>query len=261
MNIRTVAVLKNRKVSKNYFELVFEYDNPDAEPRPGMFFTIKIDGACGHVLRRPFAFASWDEEHGTASALIEKRGTGTQWLSGLGRGDTIDILGPLGNFFSYPERGIRPVLVAGGIGLGPMLYCANTLITRSLQGLCEAPLLIAGFRTQSLIPAMDFPLGTLLCTDDGSLGHQGTVLDCLTGLSDALPKTLYACGPSPMLAALARYADSMQIPYEASVEQWMACGIGACMGCAVPMCDGTYKRACADGPVFNGLTVHWEALA
>ncbi len=260
MNIRTVSIIENRSVSEQYFELVFDYRNPDTEPQPGMFFTVKIDGVYGPVLRKPFAFSGWDAEHGTASALIEKRGNGTRWLAGLKSGDTLDILGPLGNGFSFPERGVRPILAAGGIGLGPMLYFANVLHARSNQGLCEAPLLIAGFRTQSLIPTLDFPAGTLLCTDDGSTGFKGTVLDCMLSLSDVLPKVIFACGPSPMLGALARYAASLKLPYEASVEQWMACGIGACMGCAVPMLDGSYQRACADGPVFNGLTVDWEKL-
>lgn len=260
MNIQIANIIENRSVSDQYFELVFDYSNFDSEPQPGMFFTVKIDGAFGPVLRRPFAFSGWNPKQGTASALIEKRGNGTHWLAGLASGDTLDILGPLGKAFSFPQRGVRPLLVAGGIGLGPMLFFANVLLARNNQGLCEAPLLIAGFRTQSLIPKLDFPAGTLFCTDDGSTGFKGTVLDCILSLSDALPKVIYACGPSPMLAALARYASSLALPYEASVEQWMACGIGACMGCAVPMTDGTYQRACADGPVFNGLAVDWEKL-
>lgn len=260
MNIRTVTVIKNHTVSEQYFELIFDYSNPDIEPLPGMFFTVKIDGVYGPVLRRPFAFSGWSQEHGIASALIEKRGNGTRWLASLTSGDTLDILGPLGNAFSFPERGVRPILAAGGIGFGPMLYFATVLTARSNQGLCEAPLLIAGFRTKALIPSMYFPAGTLLCTDDGSTGCKGTVLDGILSLADALPKAVYACGPTPMLAAIARYAASLRLPYEASVEQWMACGIGACMGCAVPMLDGSYQRACADGPVFNGHTVHWEQL-
>ena len=256
-----LPLASKRYISATYFELEFELSKTGEVPRPGMFFTAKINGVYGPTLRRPFAFSGFDTATGKARAVIEKRGPGTVWLSSLEVGDRLDFLGPLGNAFSVPERGVRPILAAGGIGLGPMLFFAEELARKNAAGACEAPILVAGFRSADLVPSVDFPAGTIIATDDGSLGVRGTILDAIMNLSESIPRTLYACGPSPMLAALARYAASLSIRYEASVEQWMACGVGACMGCVVPMMDGAYKRACADGPVFDGLAVNWEDLA
>ncbi|HPG85067.1 MAG TPA: dihydroorotate dehydrogenase electron transfer subunit, partial [Spirochaetales bacterium] len=189
------------------------------------------------------------------------RGRGTEYLAALRPGDGLDVLGPLGRGFAKPPRGARPMLVAGGIGVGPMLYLAATLATDAAAGLCEAPILVVGARTAALVPAAMLPAGTAVCTDDGSAGFSGTVTDWLASFDPGLPPAFYACGPTPMMAAVAAVAASRRAPYEASVEQWMACGVGACAGCAVRLRSGEYAKACSDGPVLDGSTVDWEAMA
>jgi dihydroorotate dehydrogenase electron transfer subunit len=107
--------------------------------------------------------------------------------------------------------------------------------------------------------SIDLPASTVICTDDGSAGFHGTVVDWLSGADTGLPPAYYGCGPLPMMAALDRLADQRRAPFQAAVEQWMACGIGACAGCAVAMKDGSYIKACVDGPVVDGRLVDWEA--
>jgi dihydroorotate dehydrogenase electron transfer subunit len=98
----------------------------------------------------------------------------------------------------------------------------------------------------------------VLCTDDGSAGFHGSAADWLWSFDPGAPPALYACGPGPMMAALERYAEARNAPYQAAAEQWMACGVGACAGCAIRLKDGSYKRVCADGPVFDGRLIAWE---
>jgi NAD(P)H-flavin reductase len=140
-----------------------------------------------------------------------------------------------------------------------MLYLAKALVADAAAGLCEAPILAMGFRSAAFVPSLALPEGAVVCTDDGSAGFRGTVGDWLALFDPGLPPAFYACGPGPMMAAVAAAAESRNAPYEAAVEQWMACGVGACAGCAVALKGGLFARACADGPVLDGRSVDWEA--
>lgn len=140
-----------------------------------------------------------------------------------------------------------------------MLYLANTLASEAEAGSVEAPILALGFRRSSLMPELALPQRTALCTDDGSAGFKGSVIDWLSGFDPGLPPTLYACGPKPMMAAAASFAEARGLPCQAALEQWMACGVGACAGCAVPLKSGGYLKACSDGPVVDATLVDWEA--
>ncbi len=239
-------MLANREVAEGYYELRFTWPSGE-RPAPGSFLTIRAGGAYDPALRRPFAFSGY-AEHGAetggaeASIVYQLRGRGTAYLTRLGVGDPLDALGPLGKGFSAPARGTRPVLAAGGIGLGPMLYLARVLAADAAAGRCEAPILAMGFRSSAFVPSLPLPAGTAVCTDDGSSGFRGSVADWLSGFDPGLPPAYYACGPAPMMAAVERVAASRQAPFEAAVEQWMACGVGAC----------------ADGPVLDGHAVAWE---
>ncbi|HOZ73532.1 MAG TPA: dihydroorotate dehydrogenase electron transfer subunit [Spirochaetales bacterium] len=257
-------VTGNRPVADGYRELRFAWPHDDGrradDPVPGRFFTLRAGGRYDPALRRPFAFSDW-RPAGDAACVFQLRGRGTEYLAALRPGDGLDVLGPLGRGFGRPPRGSRPMLVAGGIGVGPMLYLAATLAADAAAGLCEAPILVVGARTASLVPVAMLPAGTAVCTDDGSAGFSGTVTDWLASFDPGLPPAFYACGPTPMMAAVAAVAASRRAPYEASVEQWMACGVGACAGCAVRLRSGEYAKACSDGPVLDGSTVDWEAMA
>ncbi|PKL23309.1 MAG: dihydroorotate dehydrogenase electron transfer subunit [Spirochaetae bacterium HGW-Spirochaetae-3] len=253
-----------RQVAEGYYELRFAWPAQGGdEPGPGRFVTIRAGGRYDPALRRPFAFSDYRAgaagEGGEAAIVFQVRGRGTAHMAGLRPGDSLDALGPLGKGFGRPARGARPVLVAGGIGVGPMLYLAATLAEDAAAGLCEAPILAMGFRNAAFAPDIDLPAGAVICTDDGSSGFKGTVADWLAGFDPGSPPAFYACGPAPMMAAVARLAEARRAPYEAAVEQWMACGVGACAGCAVPVKSGGFVRACVDGPVLDGSIVDWEA--
>jgi len=138
-----------------------------------------------------------------------------------------------------------------------MIYAAGEFSLQAAQGGFEAPILALGFRTGAQVPRRGLPEGTAVCTDDGSAGFAGTTVDwAFQYATEALP-VYYACGPAPMMAALDRLAESRRAPFWAAVEQWMACGVGACMGCAIRRKDGSFVRACADGPVFDGSLLDW----
>lgn len=245
-------------VATDYFRIAFDWPAEAGRPEPGTFLTVRIGTGFDPALRRPFAFSSYDEATGGASFIFQRRGRGTAWLASLGLGAGLDLLGPLGAGFRPPARGFRPVLVGGGIGLGPMLYLATALGDASRRGECEAPVLALGFRSAAFVPSIALPEGTVICTDDGSLGYRGTTAAWLSAFDPGAPPAYYACGPAPMMAAIDALAEARNAPFQAAAEQWMACGVGACMGCAVAMKDGGFARACADGPVFDGRAVDWR---
>jgi dihydroorotate dehydrogenase electron transfer subunit len=272
-------ITTNEDISPSWKILGFEWPSELAVPRPGQFFTFRpslLSSGDSGLLRRPLAFAAF--ESGRAYALYQIRGSGTTALAALAPGLPIDILGPLGTAFRLPEPGESAVLVGGGIGIGPILYLHDRILDsgKALEGNPPADLrLFLGFRTAAQIPRI--PLSSLagalgsaiLATDDGSAGFAGRVTDAVrknmgqagTDQTAVDRRCYYACGPAPMLSAVALMAAQTACPAEVSVEQWMACGVGACYGCVVPAAAGGYLRACADGPVFDALALDWEALA
>lgn len=175
-------------------------------------------------------------------------------LSQLAAGSRIDVLGALGNGFKPPAPGGNPVLLAGGIGLGPILFLRDQLHQSGAR-----PLFLYGARSAAFVPRGRLPSDGRSCTDDGSVGFKGTVLDCL--LSQGCPEraALYACGPGPMLKAVAAFSHKHSYPCQVAVEQRMACGVGACMGCTVAVNDERkFARACVEGPVFRAEELSWE---
>ncbi len=257
------VVLENRRIARDYRELRMAWPEPrdgsawNGNPEPGRFLTVRPSEATDPLLRRPFAFSGYDPESGEASLIYQVRGPATRLLAALGEGAPLDVLGPLGSGFPAPPAGTRPVLIGGGIGLGPMVYAARVFRDRAADSGFEAPVLALGFRPADQAPDMELPEGTAICTDDGSAGFRGTAVDWAAQFDPGAPPVYYACGPAPMMAALDRLAASRGAPFWAAVEQWMACGVGACMGCAVRRKDGTFARACADGPVFDGSKLDW----
>ena len=224
--------------------------------RAGQFLHI----ACGHsrLLRRPISVALTMAEapYDTAALVFEVKGSGTEWLSRRQVGDKVDVLGPLGNGFSVEEDG-RYLLVGGGIGTPPLLGYAGAFGERSTA--------VLGFRSADRVILAD-RFGesckeVFLCTDDGSAGRHGfvdaQVRDILSKDRDFT--AVLTCGPKPMLRNVARAAAEFGVPCQVSMEERMACGVGACLGCAVQMRDGTMKHVCKDGPVFAAEDVDWDA--
>ena len=222
---------------------------------PGQFVHIK----CGEglLLRRPISVCTCqeDERSDLLTIVFEVRGEGTDWLARRPVGHTLDVMGLLGNGFQVKPEG-RYLLVGGGIGIPPMLGCAQYA-----QGKCTA---ILGGRSKDKIILNDCfeeaCAKVLVATDDGSLGHHGFV-DALVRRELGEDKgydAVLACGPRPMLRNVARAAEEFGIPCQVSMEERMACGVGACLGCATPMADGTMKHVCKDGPVFDAREVDWN---
>ncbi len=221
------------------------------QAQPGQFVQVK----CGHsrMLRRPISICDIDADH--MRLVFEVRGEGTEWLSRRAVGDRVDLIGPLGRGFDL--AGDKLLLVGGGIGLPPMLYAA-----KACKG--EAHV-VAGFRAQdrAMLTAdfLEVAKDVALASDDGSIGYHGFV-DAL--VRQKLEKeegftAVLACGPKPMLRAIVKVAEAFDVPVQVSMEERMACGVGACLGCAVQMADGAMKHVCKDGPIFNAREVDWNA--
>ena len=243
------------KLNDYAWHLVLEAGRMASMIRPGQFLHIK----CGHsrMLRRPISICEWmgDEPEDLVSVVFEVRGDGTAWLSRRKPGDRLDVLGPLGNGFDVQRKG-KYLLVGGGIGVPPMLGCATPgsiaiLGCRSADR--EMPALTDKFREECK--------EVILCSDDGTVGYHGFVDAQVRAVleKDKSFTAVLACGPKPMLRAVWRAAAEFGVPVRVSMEERMACGVGACLGCATPMADGTMKHVCKDGPVFNAEEVDWNA--
>jgi len=258
------TILKNRKIAESWRELVLSWDSRASRPQPGQFLTLRVSPRYDPLLRRPFAFSGVAADASSVSVLYQVRGSATRILSELALESTIDIVGPLGRAFPKPGTAERSLLAAGGMGLGPILFLAQAEMadgTRATLGPNE-PLFALGFRDAASIPDIELPAGTILCTDDGSAGMRGRPLDYISLNAARGGARVYACGPAAMLAAFAELARERSWNASLSAEQWMACGVGACMGCALPRPSGQgFLRACADGPVFERDEIDWAALA
>ena len=223
--------------------------------RPGQFVHIKCGD--GLLLRRPISICEWTEgrDGGTVTIVFEVRGEGTAWLARRNEGETLDVMGPLGNGFDAEDGPY--LLVGGGIGVPPMLGCAGTSGGTSTA--------ILGFRSKDrtiLLNRFEQDcVDVLVATDDGSLGYHGFV-DALVRQElekGRRYKAVLACGPKPMLRNVAKVAAEFNVPCQVSMEERMGCGVGACLVCACDMRDGARRHVCKDGPVFNAGEVDWNA--
>jgi dihydroorotate dehydrogenase electron transfer subunit len=244
------------QISADFFELSFRWDGPP--PSPGQFLTVRISELTAPLLRRPFAFSGFDPDTNTASMIYQRRGPATTLLAGLGLGESFDAIGPLGHGFALSPLAGQAILTAGGIGLGPILYLATEL---EKQGVAHR--FIFGARNARAVPKLDRlnEMKPVVCTDDGSEGFCGTVVDYLRTVRDDAfaDAALFCCGPNPMLKACHAFAHERHMPCQVSMEQVMACGVGACMGCVIKTTtEPGYARVCTEGPVFHSDEVVWS---
>jgi len=221
---------------------------------PGQFVHIKCGE--GRLLRRPISVCSCgeDDPEDLLAICFEVRGEGTAWLAEREVGDKLDVLGLLGNGFQVDPAG-RYLLVGGGIGVPPLRGCAQ-----ATQGHSTA---VLGFRSADKVILhscfQDECGKVLLATDDGTLGHHGTVEPLVRReLKAGGYDGVLACGPKPMLRSVAAAAAQFGVPCQVSLEERMGCGVGACLVCAVRMADGSVKHVCKDGPVFDAQEVDWN---
>ena len=234
-----------RQLTEDTYELVLSGDT-SAITAPGQFVNISLPGK---FLRRPISICNWDKE--ALMLLVKVVGSGTHDLVRCVPGEELDVLTGLGNGFDTAFGGENPVLVGGGIGAAPMYGLARCLIE---QG--RTPTVVLGFRSgKDAYYLEEFAaLGCrlMIATEDGSMGTQGFVTDCLKKLPDL--SYVFACGPLPMLKAVHSLPGLTGGQY--SFEARMGCGFGACMGCTVPTVDG-YKRVCKDGPILYQEEIVW----
>jgi len=251
-------ILSNKQISADFFEASLRWDAAAGVPSPGQFLTVRVSPDSVPLLRRPFAFAGFDAQSQTALIIYQKRGRGTEILASKQPGEKIDVLGPLGVPFPVGDGHGKLIVVAGGVGLGPILFLAARLKQRGF--IAE---FVFGCRSKSLIPntAVFADAGARICTDDGTAGFGGNAVQYIEGsLKPDAHTVIYGCGPVPMLKSLCGLAQSSGARVWVSLESVMACGVGACMGCAVSAASG-YLRACKDGPVFNGKDILWEQIS
>lgn len=222
------------------------------EIKPGQFVQVAVETP-GVFLRRPISINDVDYTKNTIELLIRKAGKGTSKLISLGQGDILNILLPLGNGFTTESaKGSRLLLIGGGVGVAPLLY-----LGRKLRELGHTPEFLLGARSESDLLQLDkfSAIGTVhISTEDGSMGQKGLVTQntALEGDID----TIYCCGPAPMMKAVATIAKERDIRCEVSLENMMACGLGACLCCVENTVKGNVC-VCTEGPVFNINLLNW----
>jgi dihydroorotate dehydrogenase electron transfer subunit len=251
-------ILVNRKENGQYYRLVLDCPDIASSVSPGQFVMIKTGDDRTLLLRRPLSVHK--VSGGKLEFLYEVVGKGTGMLSGRKAGDRLDLLGPLGNGFDYRGKrspGDRPVLVAGGMGVAPLVFLAEALRSGTRPGAGNKVLALIGAKTKNLVLCekefKNFGCDVKIATDDGSRGFHGRVTALLEeslGDTGHRVSAIYGCGPNPMLKEISRVSKIFRLPAQVSLEAHMACGIGACLGCVVNTLDG-YKRVCKEGPVFD----------
>jgi dihydroorotate dehydrogenase electron transfer subunit len=226
---------------------------------PGQFIQVRIGRGSTPFLRRTFSICGTSPDEGVIRIMIDVVGLGTELLCTLRRGEMLNLIGPLGRGFDPALGGNGNfVLVAGGVGAAPLLFLTEALrkfdrgnVTFLMGGKTKAHLsLITGLIGEGV--------HVMEATDDGSHGYHGTVTSLLDEHFEKLaPSSLFVCGPHPMMKAASEIAQKAGIPCQVSLEERMACGIGACLGCSILMADGSMVRSCVEGPVFNACEVAW----
>jgi dihydroorotate dehydrogenase electron transfer subunit len=257
---RNTQIIFNKKVASGTFLMGLRSSEIVIQAKPGQFVMIRVGPNPDPLLRRPFSICG---TRGDDLFLILYRvvGKGTAIMSNAMKGEKLSVVGPLGRGFEPPEPGRKSLFVAGGVGVAPLFLgqaAKNNLV------------FIAGYRSANeIVPIEQVGLSLTdisIATDDGTAGHSGFVTGLLeshlAGYAESHPK-IFACGPVPMLKRVAALTIERDIPCQVSLEATMACGLGACQGCAVTASkdsNKTYYHVCRDGPVFDVKALGWESL-
>lgn len=245
------AVMSNRRVREGVFLMELEAPGMAAAAKPGQFVMVRPSQGTAPLLPRPFSIHR--RRDGSLSILYRVAGSGTKLMTGLAQGARLGIFGPLGRGFRYKSSIKHPILVAGGMGIAPMPFLAS-----ELASLGQTPKLLYGCRTRPELVGLP-GLRAAKATDDGSCGRRGPVTSLLEEeLAVRRDSLVYACGPWAMLRRTALSCGKHGVPCQVSLESRMACGVGACQGCAVRGADGGYLSVCSDGPVFDSRLIDWD---
>jgi len=260
---RDAVLVAREPLDGPYVVLTVRHAEVARTARAGQFVMIKAGTSAEPPLRRPFSILTVDPQTDTFRLFLKTIGSGTRALAALAPGDLAQCLGPLGRPFTAPPPGHEALLVAGGYGIAPFhLFCEELLRGGGRARVFYGGRTAADLQVREPFAAMGVPL--VPTTDDGSLGHHGRVTEAVEAYLDARtgPVALYACGPDPMLHAVARLAARRGLPAQVSLDPWMGCGVGTCLGCVVWMQSASeprphYRCACTEGPVFDAREVVW----
>lgn len=246
------------QLTEDIFRLTLHAPLIVSQAKPGQFVMVKTSSNLDPLLRRPFSIHDVSAD-GDLLLLYKTIGKGTTLLSSFTQGMSVDLIGPLGNWFTF--SGDQDVcLIGGGMGIAPLLFLARHMSTVSKQSRKHRVLLGARNHNELEPIAAEFlSLGykVALATDDGSCGHHGFISQLLPAILPSI-QGVYVCGPTPLMNEVARQCHVSNLPCQASMETHMACGLGACLGCTIHGSDGTYKHVCKHGPVFDANEVLWS---
>lgn len=251
-----LKVVENVRLHPKYCLLKLTSAEKLPEMVPGQFVQVRVDGSLQTFLRRPISVHYVDKKANELWLLIQVIGEGTRRLAEYVPGETMNVMLPLGNGFSVPQHtaGMRLLLVGGGVGTAPMLYLGETLSSIGFE-----PEFLLGARTKEDVMQLDDfeKFGKVyVTTEDGSMGEKGFVTNHSI-LRDNKFDRIYTCGPKPMMVAVAKYAKTSGTECEVSLENMMACGIGACLCCVEKTVKG-HVCVCTEGPVFNTNQLTWQ---
>ena len=254
--ILDLVVSSNTRLHANYVLIKMTDANPLPEMVPGQFAEIRIDGSTTTFLRRPISINYVDKDANEVWFLVQLVGDGTRKLATVKEGDVVNVVLPLGNGYTLPQdmTAVKPLLVGGGVGTAPMLMLGSTLAKMG----CKPTFLLGARSSKDLLQLDEFQkLGDVyMTTEDGSMGEKGYVTQHSV-LEAQKFDMIYTCGPKPMMMAVAKYAKANGIECEVSLENTMACGVGACL-CCVENTDEGHLCVCKDGPVFNIKKLLWQ---
>jgi dihydroorotate dehydrogenase electron transfer subunit len=254
--ILDLTVIANIKLHANYVLIKMTSQEILPEMLPGQFAEIRVDGSPTTFLRRPISINYVDKVNNEVWFLVQIVGDGTRTLAKVSTGDVVNVVLPLGNGFTIPEKpSDKLLLIGGGVGTAPLLYLGEVLLANNYK-----PTFLLGARSEGdLLQLEDFKkLGEVYTTtEDGSAGEKGYVTQHSI-LNDKQFDMIYTCGPKPMMVSVAKYAKANNIECEVSLENKMACGVGACLCCVENTVDEGHICVCTEGPVLNIKKLLWQ---
>lgn len=253
--ILDLTVREAWSVGKQFVLLRLTSENPLPEMLPGQFVEVRVDETPSVLLRRPISIHYYNKEANELGLLVQLVGNGTRWMATLKAGDVLNVVLPLGNGFTLPtDKAVRPLLVGGGVGVAPLLY-----LGMKLKEMGVTPTFLLGSRTENeLMQIAEFEKygPVYITTENGAVGEQGYVTQHSVLTRESFGQ-VYTCGPKPMMVAVARWAKSAGVPCEVSLENKMACGVGACLCCVEDTKEGNVC-VCKEGPVFSIDKLSWQ---
>jgi dihydroorotate dehydrogenase electron transfer subunit len=261
------TIISNKRVGA-YHQIILSVGEAVRHCKPGNFIAIQVGGDSSRmVLRRAFAISRTSESAqfgGTVELIVAPHGSGSKWLCSQSEGSEVNVITPLGRAFGIPTEPANALLIGGGYGSAPLFGLADLLKSRG----CKVDMVLGASTGSKIYAPMEGKRSVnslKIFTEDGSMGERGRVTSQLESIiAEREIEIIYSCGPMAMLKAITEIADLHGVIHQASVEESMACGIGICMTCVLPVKgdDGviSMKRSCIDGPVMDGSSVCWDLV-